>query len=303
VAQAARRGDIVVFAGHHNWRSLGLQSRILLRNLMDNLDHPLVYLSAHTHRGFWAVHRALASQPLLELNVSSLSDWPIAWRRVSFAYDEEARRLLVRADLMPHGPTPVASDADLLAAWQTQTCDATGLPSGYLRSIDLAEVQQQRDARGSLIDWIWEEIDPDCESCELTRYRHAQAYQDQMLATLLQVRLHLSADAPALPAMKLPTWCDGKSFYNCVSGLLAEQPQDPAAHKALFRRKAQLVNLISNQLDEIDEPRARAYMTCRAVLAAKIDFDATPDDRNAHRGEANRRAEQFFRVEASVGMD
>jgi hypothetical protein len=177
------------------------------------------------------------------------------------------------------------------------------LPSGYLRSIDLAEVQQQRDARGSLIDWIWEEIDPDCESCELTRYRHAQAYQDQMLATLLQVRLHLSADAPALPAMKLPTWCDGKSFYNCVSGLLAEQPQDAAAHKALFRRKAQLVNLIGNQLDEIDEPRARAYMTCRAVLAAKIDFDATPDDRNAHRGEANRRAEQFFRVEASVGMD
>jgi hypothetical protein len=44
-------------------------------------------------------------------------------------------------------------------------------------------------------------------------------------------------------------------------------------------------------------------MTCRAVLASKIDFDATPDDRNAHRSEANRRAEQFFRLEASVGMD
>ncbi len=44
-------------------------------------------------------------------------------------------------------------------------------------------------------------------------------------------------------------------------------------------------------------------MTCRAVLATKVDFDATPDDRNSDRGEAKRRAEQFFRVEASVGME
>ena len=27
---------------------------------MSRLDHPLVYLSAHTHAGFWAVHRALS---------------------------------------------------------------------------------------------------------------------------------------------------------------------------------------------------------------------------------------------------
>ena len=86
--RGGRRGDIVVFAGHHNWHSLGLPTRTLLRALMARLHHPLVYLSAHTHRGFWAVHRALARQPLLELNVSSLSDWPIAYRRISFAYDE-----------------------------------------------------------------------------------------------------------------------------------------------------------------------------------------------------------------------
>jgi hypothetical protein len=43
-------------------------------------------------------------------------------------------------------------------------------------------------------------------------------------------------------------------------------------------------------------------MTCRAVQAARIDFELT-ESRNNHRSEANRRAEQFFRVEASVGMD
>jgi hypothetical protein len=44
-------------------------------------------------------------------------------------------------------------------------------------------------------------------------------------------------------------------------------------------------------------------MTCRAVQAAKIDFDATDEARNNDRSEAKRRAEQFFRIEASVGMD
>jgi hypothetical protein len=303
VAQASRKGDIVVFAGHHNWKSLGLPTRILLRNLMEGLDHPLVYLSAHTHRGFWAVHRALGRQPLLELNVSSLSDWPIAWRRISFAYDEQANRLLVRADLMPDGPRPHLSDADLLAAWQTQTCDASGLSIDYLRSLDSSAVARQRESRGSLFDWLWEEISPDCEPCELARYQHAQAYQDQMLATLLQVRLHLGPAAPELAGLKLPRWCGGKIYYDCVSGLMAEQPKDLAGQKALFRRKAQLVDLIGSHLDAVTERKAKAYMTCRAVLATKIDFDATPDDRNSHRGEANRRAEQFFRVEASVGMD
>jgi hypothetical protein len=302
VAQAARRGDIVVFAGHHNWNSLGLPTRIMLRNLMEELDHPLVYLSAHTHRGFWAVHRALARQPLLELNVSSLSDWPIAWRQVSFAYDERANRLLVRADLMPKGPRPSESDADLLAAWQQQACAASGFPPEYLRSLETSVVARQRESRGSLIDWLWEEV-AECESCELERYRHAQAYQDQMLQALLQVRLHMGPAAAELPGLRLPDWCRGQSYYDCVSGVMAEQPQDLPGQRALFRRKAQLVDLIGGHLDDVDEPKAKAYMTCRAVLAAKLDFDVTPDDRNAHRGEANRRAEQYFRVEASVGVD
>ena len=60
---------------------------------------------------------------------------------------------------------------------------------------------------------------------------------------------------------------------------------------------------INQHLDELKTPKAREYMTCRAVLAAKIDFDATEDKRKDNRGEANRRAEQFFRIEASVGME
>ena len=85
VDEAIINGDIVIFAGHHNWQGLGLPSRVFLRSLMGKLSQPLVYLSAHTHSGFWAVHHSIVRQPLLELNVSSLSDWPIAYRRISFA--------------------------------------------------------------------------------------------------------------------------------------------------------------------------------------------------------------------------
>ena len=85
--------------------------------------------------------------------------------------------------------------------------------------------------------------------------------------------------------------------------MIDEQPQDLRGHVDLFRRKSQLVDLLSDNLDALTDPRAKAYMTCRAVQAAKADFDATSDDRNNNRGETKRQAEQFFRVEASVGME
>jgi hypothetical protein len=43
-------------------------------------------------------------------------------------------------------------------------------------------------------------------------------------------------------------------------------------------------------------------MTCRAVIAARVDFERSSDGANSDRGEPKRRAEQFFRIEASVGM-
>ena len=303
VLEAQRNRDIVVFAGHHNWRSLGLPTRLLLRNLMSKLPHPLVYLSAHTHRGFWAVHRALDARPLLELNVSSLSDWPIAYRRISFAYDESDNRLLVRGDLMPRGDRPVAADADLMAAWSAQACEQSGFPVAYLRSIDLDLVRKQRESRGSLVNWVREALSAGCLSCEISRYEHAQDYQNEMLTTLVEVGLHLGPDAAGLADLPLPPFCGGRGYVACANALIAEAPQGLAAHVDLYRRKAGLVALLGEHLDDLQESRAKAYMTCRAVLAAKTDFDATDDDRNADRGEPKRRAEQFFRVEASVGME
>jgi hypothetical protein len=88
----------------------------------------------------------------------------------------------------------------------------------------------------------------------------------------------------------------------CITALQQAQRGNVGTSRALFRQKAQLVDVAGAHLDQLKSPRAKAYMTCRAVLAAKDDFDLTPDDRNAHRGEANRKSQDFFRVEATVGM-
>ena len=303
VTEAIGRGDLVVFAGHHNWRSLGLPTRLLLRNLMSKLKHPLVYLSAHTHRGFWAVHTALDRRPLLELNVSSLSDWPIAYRRISFAYDAERNRLMVRGELRPRADTDPTSDAQLLAAWEAEACAAAGLEPQFLRQLDADVVQRQRDARGSLFRWLLGFGSDDCEDCQQPLFENGQQYQDVMLETVLQLADHLGHEAHRLYDTQLPAWCGDTDFIDCARGLLAQRPTTFATHVALFRRKATLVALLGGHLDDLRSPRAAAYMTCRAVQAAKIDFDATPDGRNSFRSEANRRAEQFFRFEATVGME
>jgi len=304
VTEAIERGDLVIFAGHHNWASLGLPSRTLLRAVMARLNHPLVYLSAHTHSGFWAEHRVLARQPLLELNVSSLSDWPIAYRRLSIAYDASARRVQVRGELMPRRDRPNESYADLLAAWEAQTCERTGLPVEDIQRHDREVVQQQRESRGNLMGWLLRWLGSDCEGCEQqTLYEHANAYQDAMLQVLLQAGTIVQRADLKLPALQLPGFCGTNGFAGCARALLAEKPAAYASTVALFRRKATLVSTVNEWLDRVEDPKAKAYMTCRAVQAAKIDFDATPEGRNENRSEDKRRLEQFFRMEASVGMD
>lgn len=302
VEESIRNRDIVVFAGHHNWNSLTLPTRVMLRDLMRRLDHPLVYLSAHTHRGFWAEHRALGQRPVLEMNVSSLSDWPLAYRRIRFGYDEASNRLQVSADLLPRGDTPTTSDAALLAAWEKQACDASGVDREKMRREDMALVQRQRESRGSLVEWLLESFSAFCETCEDLLYEHAQRYQDELLTVLIQVSDDLGRDAHRLHQLDLPLWCDGRDYADCAKILMTTRAEGHRAQVELFRRKARLVSMLNDHLDQLDSPRAKAYMTCRAVLAAKIDFDLTPDDKNANRSEAKRASEQFFRIEASIGM-
>lgn len=203
---------------------------------------------------------------------------------------------------MPHGDKPSASYADLLAAWEAETCQRAGIPIEDIRQHDLAVVKLQRESRGSVMEWLLSAI-PACETCQQPLYEHAQAYQDAMLQTLLQGAPYAREMGDRMPSLALPPACGEQNFITCANALMAEKATDFKAHVNLFRRKAALVATVNDYLDLLDGPRAKAYMTCRAVQAAKIDFDATEDERNENRSEEKRRAEQFFRIEASVGMD
>jgi hypothetical protein len=302
VAQARSAGDIVVFAGHHNWDQIGPASHVMLSEVMEELDHPLVYVSAHTHRGFWAMHKTVGGRSLLELNVSSLSDWPISYRKVTFSYDANSNRIKVSADLMPNLGKSPKNDSELLLAWSTLTCAESGSIVDPDYQEDFRVVKAQRDRRGTLLQWMYAGLADYCESCEAPLYDHAHEYQDLLLETIRETHVDLEDDTPELQTLELPAFCGGKNLADCVTTMQSAPRSELASSRALFRQKAQLVDVAGSHLDQLKSPRAKAYMTCRAVLAAKDDFDLTPDDRNAYRSEAIRQSQEFFRTEASVGM-
>jgi hypothetical protein len=171
------------------------------------------------------VHHSTVRQPLLELNVSSLSDWPIAYRRISFAWNEADKRLLVRGDLMPHGDKPNTSYADLLAAWEAETCQRAGIPIEDIRQHDLAVVKLQRESRGSVMEWLLSAI-PACETCQQPLYEHAQAYQDAMLQTLVQGAPYAREMGDRMPRLTLPPACGEQNFITCANALMAEKATD-----------------------------------------------------------------------------
>jgi hypothetical protein len=63
------------------------------------------------------------------------------------------------------------------------------------------------------------------------------------------------------------------------------------------------VALLNDHLDELDSHRAKAYMTLPGRAGRQARLRRHRRRPQFRPGEAKRRAEQFFRIEASVGMD
>ena len=300
--EARREGDIVVFAGHHNWNQLSFGSQFRIAVAIRKLDHPLIYLSAHTHRGYWATYR-LGTRSLLELNVSSLSDWPIAYRRVTFQLDERAKRIKVVAEIMPNQGRRPESDVDILRAWESSVCARSGYSAFVAERESLFTVQAQREARGTLMDWLFEGLGEWCASCLHSLYESGMRYQDALLETIDQLYTNFEDRVPEVRALRAPPACGEGTVSECVARLRATTVDDLDGAIRLFRLKAKVVDALNQQFDALKDSRVRAYMTCRAVASARIDYDLTPEERRAGRGEENRRRMDFFRTEATVGMD
>jgi hypothetical protein len=300
--EAQRAGEIVIFAGHHSWNQLDVGSRNLLAKIMERVDNPLVYISAHTHEGWWAMHR-LGNRSLLELNVSSLADWPIAYRRISFAYDPAVKRIKVNADLMPLLESSPRSDQEILDAWVQQTCTDVDVPIERIGRRDLATVKAQRDSRGTLVDWAFSSFEGVSDAARLNLYEHAHSYIDGLLDVIMSSHGDLGGQVPEIEEVVVPSFCVAGSVKSCAAALLTMQRPDLPASIEAYRKKAFFAYMVGEQWDDIQDPRAKAYMTCRAAIAAKDDFDMTPEDKRPGTTEERRRSRDFFRVEATVGMD
>jgi hypothetical protein len=302
VQEAQRAGEIVIFAGHHSWRQLDMDSRNRLAKIMERVDNPLVYISAHTHEGWWAMHR-LGNRSLLELNVSSLADWPIAYRRIAFAYDPAAKRIKVSADLMPMLQSSPRSDQEILDAWVQQTCAEVDVPIEKIARRDHVIVKAQRDSRGTLVDWAFSSFEGISNAARLNLYEHAHSYIDGLLNVIMSTHGDLGGQVPELAEVTVPSFCVTGSVKACAAALLSMQHNDLRTSVESYRKKAFFAYMVGEQWDDIQDPRAKSYMTCRAAIAAKDDFDMTPEDKRPGTTEERRRGRDFFRVEATVGMN
>ena len=302
VEEARRAGELVIFAGHHSWLQLDTASRNRLATIMAQVDHPLVYLSAHTHEGWWAMHR-IGTRSMLELNVSSLSDWPVAYRRVAFAYDPAANRIKVNAELMPMLQSPPQSDNELLDAWVQQACAEVDVPIDRIIRRDHAIVLTQRESRGTLVEWAFESLEGISDSARQMLYEHAHHYQDGLLDVIMSMYGDLGGQVSELASIVAPSFCVGGNIKSCAAALMGAPRDNLAESIESYRRKAIFVSKVGEQLDDVTDRRAKAYMACRAAVSAKDDFDLTPEGKRPGTTEERRRGRDFFRVEATVGMD
>ena len=236
VDEARRAGELVIFAGHHSWQQLDVGSRNRLARIMERVDHPLVYLSAHTHEGWWAMHR-LGNRSLLELNVSSLADWPIAYRRVAFAFDPEANRIKVTAELMPMLQSPPQSDNELLDAWVQQTCSEVDVPLERIARRDHATVVSQRESRGTLVEWAFESFEAVSDSARRMLYEHAHHYQDGLLDVIMSTYGDLGGQVPELADIVAPSFCVGGNVKSCAAALMGSHAGQPGRSPSICTGK------------------------------------------------------------------
>lgn len=303
LAESRASGDIVLVAGRHPWRLLDDATRQRLAEQMAALEHPLIYLSAQGPSGYWAQHRA-AGRPLLELNLGSLTAWPIALRRMHVEQEPASGRLRIVAEPMPARGKPVRDDDALLQAWQAWVCEPTGMMTEALFDEDADLVRRQR-----------------AELAQALSVGRSQLAEEHLLQTLVQAHADLGHEAGG--AQGLPDFCDGRGVVECMVALQIEVqtldersasaagPRDDAAYRAIRERKASLAQAARRQLDQLDSPRAQAYMACRSVQAAKADFDLQQTERQAlpalsapgARPTLPPARPEFYRAAASVGMD
>jgi hypothetical protein len=263
--------DLLLFAGHHNWDSLDAQSRERLERVFSDARHPLVYLSAHTHEGFWKRHRLHGGRELLELNVNSLADWPIAYRQLTVGYNPDSNTIQLRAGLKTAAADVVIPDEKgLVSRWEDGACRDSGADVQKVTANQKAVVRAHFYRRGS-----WRQaFQVLIQRPRSDAWRRA-LYSDS-LNTLRSAIDSVRVAADDFPlfgsalesASRLRKLCDGKPIAQCLA--VARNASDDTS--ATYDRWSELFTNIQATLNDVTEPKLVAYMACIAVTAAQEDY-------------------------------
>ena len=169
---------------------------------------------------------------------------------------------------------------------------------------DHATVVSQRESRGTLVEWAFESFEGISDSARRMLYEHAHHYQDGLLDVIMSTYGDLGGQVPELAEHRGPELLRRRQRQELRRRAHGRRSAATwRSPSSLYRKKAIFVYKVGEQWDDITDRRAKAYMACRAAIAAKDDFDLTPEDKRPGTTEERRRGRDFFRVEATVGMD
>lgn len=285
------RGDLIVFAGHHHWLSINDSDRAELLEVMKASRQPLIYLSAHTHEGFWKNHR-IGESDVLELNVSSLADWPVTYRQVQFAREPGGKAIRVIAGIRPKIEAPQEGQIDgkpLLSGWKTEACkQALSDEEIYLAdSMVKTLVESHRSARGNLLHTfaVW-----------MINVGSKMGLADRGGSPLRAWAIYFDSyndlrhifRAVAGASRLNPTWggrlingeqidiCKMNSIAECMDILAASLGQTKKRNAKVTRddydRAFAALRIVQNGISAMHNPEDVAYMACLSAIGAYYDW-------------------------------
>jgi hypothetical protein len=254
------------------------------------VKNPVVYISAHTHSGFWKQHDIGNGRHLLELNVSSLADWPVAFRTLQVRATPDRKLLQIDAPVngiagelrTPWGQ--LSSSARLIAQWSDH-CKDLGFDFEKLRLAHWQVVDLHREARQ---DWT---MLIDATITDYVRGVTADSwdnYVDKLNdmergAEALGLAGDLNPDfgkriAPVIAEIHqtsgLTTACNPLKLRQCAVDSLNKIKKDMETGdvRRYYERLSPLIAKAQDVIDATPSDEERTYLACSAVAAAFSDL-------------------------------
>jgi hypothetical protein len=290
-----RRDHLLIFAGHHHWLSIHPADRSALLDVLKATGQPLVYLSAHTHEGFWRKHYE-AETSVLEFNVSSLADWPVAYRQLQFSIDSPGNRVRVSAGVHPmvdKSSAGLGEGKPLLEGWKRAACEGA-LAITEVEAADVMVkriVQSHREQRGNLLHTLAVGEVSLLHLLNVVNKRDLKRWVSGMY-TDSRNDLHHALRSVAEAARLRPEWgqrlyvrsgldtaCKGVAVADCVEDfmeLVARETQDSAKKiREAYSSAFAMLGKIQAGISALHDTEDVAFMACLSALGAYYDWSGT----------------------------